>query len=149
MQHAERTGAAGGVFLFEWLVQQLPGFTQDNWCSGNRVHLPGDQQQLQPPLREPSFDFLYEDTEGVLSGMPGTLCYIECKATASDLSSSSSVVPMPITPNEWTLAQQVHRERLAGRQVQYIMIRVDRVGKPGSPRVVAVLHDPVQLLCDG
>jgi hypothetical protein len=56
---------------------------------------------------------------------------------------------MPITSAEWTLAQQVHRERLAGRQVQYIMIRVDRVGKPGWPRVVAVLHDPVQLLCEG
>jgi hypothetical protein len=150
MQHAERTGAAGEVFLFSWLSQQLPGFTHANWCSGNRVHLPKGQQQLQPPDREPSFDFMYEDTDGVLSGEPGTLCYIECKATASDLrSSSSSLVPMPITPAEWSLAQQVHRERLAGRQVQYILIRVDRVGKPGGPRVVAVLHDPVQLLGEG
>jgi len=149
--HAQRPGAAGELFLFGYLSRRLPGFTEANWHSSNRVYLPGPQE-LQLPSREPPYDFLYEDTTGALTSEPGTLCFIECKATSGD--ARISPIPIPITPNEWDLAQQVHRKRLDGAEprCQYILFRVDRVGRNGStsePRLAAMLHDPVQLLADG
>jgi hypothetical protein len=130
-EYAKRIGTAGEVFLFGWLNQRLPGFAADNWCSGNRVHLPGDQQ-LQPPTAEPSFDFVYTDEDGKLTGEPDTLCYIECKATSADV--SSQLMPIQITTLEWELAQQVHAERLAGAKCQYILFRVDRGGPARRPQ---------------
>lgn len=145
-EYAERVGAAGEVFLFSWLSQWLPGFTASSWVSGNRVHLTG-AQQLQPPEDEPPFDFTYTDVEGKLTGEPGTLCYIECKATSADV--SRHLMPIAITSREWALAQKVHNARLAGTACQYVLFRVDRVGQSGGPRVAAVLIDPVQLLYEG
>lgn len=103
--------------------------------SSNRVCLPGPEQ-LQPPSSEPPYDFMCTDVEGKLTGEPGTLCYIECKATSADLSSSSSSrpLPMPITAREWGFAQMVHAQRLAGaeRREQYVIVRVERVDRPGQ-----------------
>lgn len=149
LAHAQQTGAAGELFLFGYLSKLLPWFTEANWHSSNRVYLPGSQE-LQMPSREPPYDFLYEDTTGALTQEPGTLCYMECKATAGDVHSNAR--PIPITANEWALAQRVHLKRLAGAKCQYILFRVDHVGKAGTtsePRLAAVLFDPVQLLAEG
>lgn len=91
--------------------------------------------------REPSYDFEYEDVEGKLTDCPGTRCFIECKATTADVSSTSA--PFPITTNEWALAQQVHRLAAAaagiggGAAVQYIIFRVHLVGCEGGPKLAA------------
>lgn len=152
---AQLTGAAGELFLYEVLSQHLPGFGAGNWLSGNRsilYELGHEEGPVKLPEAEPSFDFMYLDSTGQLSGHPGTMCYIECKATAADVvGNSNSPMPIPITASEWRVAQEIRDHRLAGiEQALYIVVRVDRVcvQQPGKARVAAVLCDPVQMLLD-
>ena len=118
-------GALGEAFVYAALSEELPGFGPENWHSGNRTCL-----DLPRPGREPSYDFLYEDVEGVLSGRAGTLCFIEVKST-----SSGGENPMPISTKEWELAQKVHRDN---GSAMYIVFRVAGVCPGGQPRIVAV-----------
>ncbi|WIA16247.1 hypothetical protein OEZ85_012958 [Tetradesmus obliquus] len=131
------------------LQQKLPGFDETCWRSSARQYWPGSDTPLQPPAVELSYDFLYEDVDGVLSGAPGTLCCIECKATRFDAASDGSGVStheFPITTNEWRLAQEVRQQSTPQQPALYVVMCVDRVWQEGGPRLVAQLWDPVGLL---
>lgn len=139
--HLKVIGDVGERFVYELFANTLPGFDSSCWHSGSRSMI-----GLLQPDTEPSYDFLYTDVEGQLSGKPGTRCFIECKATTSSLSSSSSPKPFEISARQWELAHSLH---LNPDQGVFMIVRVDRVGSAGGPRIAAVLQDPVQLLIDG
>jgi hypothetical protein len=91
------TAALGEAFVYAVFSKLLPGFGRDNWHSGNRCCL-----GLPQPDREPSYDFLSEDVQGVLTDRAGTLWFIEVKSTRFD-----GINPMCISRREWELAQKV------------------------------------------
>eukprot|EP00878_Enallax_costatus_P009106 GHUV01009520.1.p1 GENE.GHUV01009520.1~~GHUV01009520.1.p1 ORF type:complete len:149 (+),score=34.20 GHUV01009520.1:328-774(+) len=130
----------GECFLYYLFKHILPGFDDGCWRSGNRVHA-----GLLAPAEEPPFDFLYDDVDGKLSGVPGRKCVIECKATSYSALEGGRSRPFFITRREWELAQSLHNEQSA----VYVIVRLELVTVGRQPRVAAVLVDPVQLLCEG
>jgi hypothetical protein len=152
LEFHEVVGVLGEAFLFSLLQQKLPGFDESCWHSSLRKYWAGSESPLPPPATEPSYDFLYTDVEGELSGTCGTLCFIECKATSYDAAASGSGVSThawPITCKEWELARLVKRQSTQQQPAMYIVMCVDRVGQVGGPRLAAVLPDPVGMLQDG
>jgi hypothetical protein len=148
----ERVGVLGEAFAFSLLQRKLPGFDECCWHSSARKFWPSSESPLQPPLKDPSYDFLYEDVQGQLSGTPGTLCFIECKATSDDAAADGGRVStraFPISQHEWKLARLVKQQSTQQKPAMYIVVCVDRVGQVGGPRLVAVLRDPVGMLQAG
>lgn len=139
-------GNLGDRFMYQVLLGSLPGFDGTCWTSGSRTSVG------LPPLNgaEPPYDFVFNDKQGLLSGKPGTRCYIECKATSSSVAEAaaagSSPKPMEISGNEWQLARHLHDHPEEG---MFLVARVDRVTHPQGPRLVSVLRDPVQLMKEG
>ena len=148
MEAQQRVGLLGEAFVFSLLQHKLPGFDESCWRSSARQYWPRSEGQtpLQPPVVDPSFDFLYEDVEGELSGTPGTLCYIECKATSDNSAADSSGLSthcFHISPKQWELARLVKLRSTPEQPQLFVVMCVDRVGRPGGPRLVSVLKDPV------
>jgi hypothetical protein len=145
-------GVLGEAFAFSLLQQQLPGFDESCWHSSARQYWPCSDNPLQPPAADPSYDFLYRDVHGELSGTPGTLCFIECKATSDNAAADGSGVSsraFPISRNEWQLARLVKHQSTTQQPAMYIVICIDRVGQAGGPRLVSVLRDPVGMVAAG
>lgn len=148
MEAQQRVGLLGEAFVFSLLQHKLPGFDESCWRSSARQYWPRSvgPTPLQPPDVDPSFDFLYEDVEGELSGTPGTLCYIECKATSDNAAADSSGLSthsFHISPKQWELARLVKLRSTPEQPQLFVVMCVDRVGRPGGPRLVSVLKDPV------
>lgn len=139
MAPQELTGILGECFLFHLFKEALPGFDEHCWQSGYRVHA-----GLPAPDREPSYDFLYDDVAGKLTGVPGTKCVVDCKATGGRAVEGGRLQPIFISTREWDLAQKLHHEKSAA----YIIVRVECVSG-GQPRIAAVLVDPVKMMYEG
>lgn len=136
---AKETGVLGEAFVYAVFSKQLPGFGPENWHSGSRRYL--GQVVLEPAV-DPSYDFLYDDVEGKLSGTVGTRCFIEVKSTPDSCGDN----PRPITTKEWELAQKVHN---GDGSAVYIVVRVAGVYAEGKPHIAAMYKDPVALLHAG
>jgi hypothetical protein len=139
--HLKVIGDVGERYVYELFSNKLPGFGSECWHSGTRAMI-----GLPAPTTEPSYDFLYTDVDGQLSGKPGTQCFIECKATTASLSGRSSPKPFEVSSRQWELARALHESPDQG---MFMIVRVDRVGSGDGPRIAAVLQDPVQLWKDG
>lgn len=95
---------------------------------------------------DPSYDFLYMDVEGILSGKPGTRCFIKCKATSGTAyDSSGRMKPFQITNRDWDSAQKV---RNLNSDV-FIVVWVEGVRVGSEPWVAAILIDPVKMVGEG
>jgi hypothetical protein len=150
LEPQERVGVLGEAFAFSLLQRKLPGFDESCWHSSARQYWLCSEFPLQPPLKDPSYDFLYKDVDGELSGTPGTLCLIECKATSDDAAAGGSGVStrdLSAATNGswrgWSNFSQCSSSRPC------TLWCVDRVGQAGGPRLVAVLRDPVGMQQEG
>jgi hypothetical protein len=129
-------GLVGEAFLFEQLRRSLPNFDDECWISENRTRygLPGEGAAGR------GFDFLYRDSEGLLTGPQGDrLCYIECKATSGE-----GDRPFIITAKEWEVAGECHRDQ---RGPAYVLVRVENVLV--KPRIADIIVDPYALRVAG
>ena len=80
MSESQAIGVAGELHVCDRLVA-LPGFIrQESWISHDGRRLMGLlPAKINAP--DPSADFAYVDTDGALTGKPGTKCYVEVKSS--------------------------------------------------------------------
>jgi hypothetical protein len=113
LEPQQRVGVLGEAFAFSLLQYKLTGFDESCWHSSAQQYWPYSDAPLQPRARDPSYNFLYRDVHGELSGTPGTLCFVECKATSDDAAADGSGVStrdFPISRSEWQLARLVKHQ---------------------------------------
>ena len=122
-------GHQGEVFAFRQFKEWYPGFDEHCWVSSSRQQLgiTGGDDTL-------GYDFVYDDLQGDLGGVPGARCLIEVKANGGPLSSR-----FMFTRHEWEVALEAN-----ARGDVYLIARVSHVDS--QPRVAAVLPDPVAMI---
>ena len=120
------------MFAFRQFKEWYPGFDEQCWVSSSRQQLgiSGGDDTL-------GYDFVYDDLQGALGGVPGARCLIEVKANGGPLSSR-----FMFTRHEWEVALEAN-----ARGDVYLIARVSHVDS--QPRVAVVLPDPVAMIHRG
>ncbi|KAB8210439.1 hypothetical protein BDV34DRAFT_220576 [Aspergillus parasiticus] len=69
LEHDFKVGAAGELFIFEFLLAELPGFNRANWRSNirKRVSVHPEYQDLTPWNGAETADIIYHDSNAALT----------------------------------------------------------------------------------